>query len=239
MFHRRGFFLAAVVMCAAVGGYAAAQSDSPPHMLVFERAPGPDTPALRDFAAGARTDAEIAANAADYFALNRDRLALLWREPHPTRLAALYSMYVTHISHPYGETPAPASLLDHVGLERAHCGTYVYAQQFLADALGLTHRSVEFYGEHAWMEVQIDGAWETFDATTNTWLSGGVLDLLAGAPREFRHFYTPMLDVTRPDARLHFAEGYDMQRLRARMPGLGVFYHPPGELRIAGERVAR
>jgi hypothetical protein len=64
------------------------------------------------------------------------------------------------------------------------------------------------------------------------------MDLLADEPREYRGFYTPLLDIARLEARLHLTAGYDMQRLRARMPGVGVFYDPPGELRVAGEVVS-
>jgi hypothetical protein len=205
-----------------------------PYMVVFEDQPGPDTPTLGELAGDAATDAEILARVVEYYDLNHDRLADLWREDNPTRLAAVFSMYITHISLPYGETTFPASLTEFIHQERAHCGTYTYAQIHIAQALGLTIRVIEFAGEHAWLEAWIDDGWEIFDATTNTRLSGGVEDMLAGMPREYQHYYTPLLDINHPEARLHFAEGYDMQRLRNRMPALGVTYFPPGEM-IIGE----
>jgi hypothetical protein len=52
-------------------------------------------------------------------------------------------------------------------------------------------------------------------------------------PRTYRQFYTPLLDINRPDARYHIAEGYDMQRLRQRMPTIGIVYMPPGELKVS------
>lgn len=112
------------------------------------------------------------------------------------------------------------------------------AQGEILSALGLEWRSVEFVGEHTWLEVRVSGEWEIFDATTNVWISRGIEGLQAGEPREFRGFYTPMLDSTRPDARLHIEEGYNMQRLRARMPLLGINYMPPGELMISSPQNA-
>jgi transglutaminase-like putative cysteine protease len=210
----------------------ALMSTPAPHMVIFEDVPGPDTPTLGELAGDAADDAAILARVVEYYDLNHERLADLWRQDNPTRLAAVFSMYITHISLPYGETAFPGSLTEFISQERAHCGTYTYAQIHIALALGLTIRVIEFAGEHAWLEVWIDDGWEIFDATTNTRLSGGVEDMLAGLPREYQHYYTPLLDVDHPEARLHFAEGYDMQRLRNRMPALGVTYFPPGEMII-------
>jgi hypothetical protein len=227
-----------IALAAAPPDSVNSQVDIPPEwMLVFERQPGPDTPTLHDFAIHASSDDDILARAVEHFELNRAQLALLWRENNPARLAGLYAMYVTHISHPYGVAAAPGSLQEHLTRERAHCGTYTFAQYRLAQALGLTVRSVEFVGEHAWVEVSVDGNWEIFDATTNVWISRPIEALLAGEAREFRALYTPMLDIQRPEARLHLAEGYNMPRLRQRMPTLGLSYQPPGDLIIQGELV--
>ncbi|NJO83396.1 MAG: hypothetical protein HC828_11635 [Blastochloris sp.] len=65
--------------------------------------------------------------------------------------------------------------------------------------------------------------------TTNTWIDRSGLELLEGQPRQYRYFYTPLLDMERPDARLHLSEGYNMQRFRIDLPGLGLYYNPPGE----------
>lgn len=203
--------------------------------LIFDATPGPDVPLLQSFASPDSTDADILARVVDYYNENRDELALLWREDDPTRLAALFSMYIVHISHPYGEAEYPASLTEFLSQPYAHCGTYTFGQAQIATALGLTYRVVEFVGEHAWLEVLVNGEWEVFDSTTNVWLSRNVMDLLAAEPREYRLFYTPMLDIDQIDAREHIALGYNMQRLRSRMPAVGVSYHPPGELRVGGE----
>jgi len=233
--------LLAVALTLALGGTPADADQGIPSSasgnettLIFERVPGPDVPTLHEFARTATSDAVILARAVEYYQLNRDQLQSLWRENHPTRLAAIYAMYLVHISHPYGEATFPASLVEYLESPRAHCGTYTHAQAQIGRALGLPVRVIEFVGEHAWVEVQIDDQWEIFDATTNVWLSRGVTDLLAGGAREYRTFYTPMLDIDRPDARLHLAEGYDMLRLRRRMPMIGIDYNPPGELKIDG-----
>jgi hypothetical protein len=207
-------------------------STPPSYTLIFSAEPGPDVDTLQNIAMGATTDDEILDKVVDYYHQNRDRLRVLWREDNDTRLAALFSMYLVHISTAYGEAVYPSSLIEYIGQARAQCGTYTYAESRIATVLGLTWRAVEFVGEHAWMEVLISGQWETFDATTNTWLSKGVDELMRGEPRTYRQFYTPMLDVNRPDARLHLAEGYNMPRLRLRMPTVGIVYMPPGELRI-------
>lgn len=205
----------------------------PAYQLVFEAQLGPDVPTLQELSAGLTDDAAILERVAAYYDENKERLALLWREDHPLRLAGLFSMYVTHISLPYGETPAPQSIVEFTQQERAHCGTYLVPQTRIAEALGLTYRVIEFVGEHAWLEVYVDDHWELFDATTNTWINQTGLDLLERAPRGYRYFYTLMLDRDRPDARLHIDEGYNMQRLRQWMPLMGIDYHPGGELRVS------
>ncbi|MEP7293136.1 MAG: hypothetical protein ABI835_15240 [Chloroflexota bacterium] len=204
-----------------------------PYTLIFSGEPGPDVSTLQEIVEGDTADSDILQDVVDYFNANKDRLAILWREDNPTRLAGIFSMYIVHISTIYGETPFPANLNEYLNDVRAHCGTYTWAQSQVAGALGLTWRTVEFVGEHAWLEISVDDQWEAFDATTNTWLSVGVDQLMAGGSRQYRQFYTPMLDINRPDARLHMAEGYNMQRLRQRMPGVGITYMPPGQLNIA------
>ena len=208
----------------------------PRYELVFEHQPGPDVSTLQELSFGAANDAEILERVVAYFEENDERLALLWREDHPIRLAGIFSMYITHISLPYGETPFPETISDFVQQERAHCGTYLVPQMQIAVALGLTIRTIEFVGEHAWMEVYIDDHWELFDATTNTWINQTGVDLLNGVVREYRYFYTPLLDINHPEARLHLQEGYDMQLLRQRMPLMGISYFPPGERIVSPAR---
>jgi hypothetical protein len=179
---------------------------------------------------GAATDAEAYAMIVAYYDANKARLRTLWREDNDTRLAGIFSMYVVHISTVYGETTYPASFLEYLTQPRAHCGTYSIAQAHIAQALGLTWRMWELTsGWHGWVEILVDGQWEIFDATTNQWISRSGLELLAKEPREYRSFYTPLLDIDRQDARLHLHEGYNMEQFRIDLPGLGLFYNPPGE----------
>lgn len=198
--------------------------------LLFQRVPGPDVPTLQEMTAGATTDAEAYAKIVAYYAANKERLRALWQEDNPTRLAGIFSMYVVHISTVYGETTYPASFLEYLQQPRAHCGTYSIAQAHIAGALGLTWRMWELTsGWHGWVEILVDGQWEMFDATTNQWISRAGVELLQQVPREYRSFYTPLLDSTRPDARWHLEEGYNMIDFRVKLPGLGLFYNPPGE----------
>lgn len=202
--------------------------------LVFENVPGPDVPTLQEIGAGATTDEELLQRIADYYDVNRERLRGLWRIEDDTRLAATFAMYIVHVSTPYGETRYQTSLVDYLTLTRSHCGTYSLAQRDIVKKLGLTWREVSLSsGWHGWIEILIDGNWEVFDATTNVWISKSGFDLVNGVEREYRYFYTPLLDINRPDARLHLQEGYNMDNLRSWMPGLGLFYIPPGHLFIA------
>lgn len=231
--------LATLLALAGFGSGVESQDVSTPppdYALVFENQPGPDVPTLQELASGATDDAVILERVVTYYEENQERLALLWREDHPTRLAGIFSMYVSHISLPYGETPFPATIGEFVQQERAHCGTYLVPQTQIALALGLTIRTIEFVGEHAWMEVYVDDHWELFDATTNTWINQTGVDLLNGVVREYRYFYTPLLDINHPEARLHLEEGYNMQLLRQRMPLMGITYFPPGERIVSPAR---
>lgn len=201
--------------------------------FVFSGRRGPDTLTLQEIADGAKSDDEILLKVTDYYAANHERLGLLWGEENPTRLAALFTMYVTHISTVYGEAAMPTTLDEYLHQPRSHCGSYTWAQMQLARALGLKIQVVEFSGEHAWLEVMVDEQWELFDATTNEWIDKGVTELMQGVPRQFRTFYSPVFDINRPDARLHLSEGYDVPKLRTRMTTLGVAYMPYGVLSIS------
>lgn len=79
--------------------------------FVFSGRRGPDTLTLQEIAADAKDDDEILLKVTDYYAANRERLGLLWGEENPTRLAALFTMYVTHISTVYGEAVMPTTLV--------------------------------------------------------------------------------------------------------------------------------
>lgn len=205
--------------------------------FVFEHSVGPDVPTLQSMTAGATSDDEALQMVADYYEAHKDDLRVLWREDNPTRLAGIYTMYVVHISTDYGETTYPDSFLDYLKQPRAHCGTYSLAQSEIAEKMGLTWRLLSLTsGWHGWVEIQVDGNWELFDATTNTWIDHSAYDLVKAVPREYRHFYTPMLDSSRPDARLHLDEGYNMQNLREMLPGLGIYYNPPGEI-VASQEI--
>jgi hypothetical protein len=209
------------------------QPNQPPVTdLVFEQQPGPDTPTLHTLAEGAAGDEEILARVVAWYDENRETLRALWREDDDTRLAALYAMYLVHISHVYGETPAwDQSVTSYLSLERSHCGLYTVVQHQILDAMGIPWRQVGLdNGWHGWIEVPVNGTWEIFDATVNVWISRSGYELDAGVAREYRYFYTPLLDIDRPDARLHLGEGYNMHNLRAWMPGLGLFYIPPAAL---------
>lgn len=202
--------------------------------LVFEATPGPDVLTLQAIVGDAPTDAVALQRVVDYYNAEKDRLSILWREENETRLAGLFTMYVIHISHIYGETPNQTSFLDYLTLERSHCGNYSVAQAEIAQALGLEWQLLELSsGWHGWLEVMVDGQWEIFDSTVNVWINKSSDQLVQGAERQYRSFYTPLLDIDRPDARLHLNEGYNMQALRVNMPGFGLFYNPPGEIGVS------
>jgi hypothetical protein len=109
---------------------------------------------------------------------------------------------------------------------------YSRYQAQILDAYGLTWRVFTHdIAEHAWVEVKIDGRWEVFDSTVNVWINTDGFSLIAGEPREYRTFYTPMNDIHRPDGREHYYVGpqvgwWNMPRLRMWMPGLGLYYTP-------------
>lgn len=133
----------------------------------------------------------------DYYANNRDHLIREFREMDDTRLRALYGMYIVHLAVPYFSVERePTNLVEFVSAPSAHCGTYAMALGEIYSALGLHWRSWSVSnGSHALLDVDINGKWETFDATSNLWLSVAVDELVAGAPRSYRLFYTPSADI--------------------------------------------
>lgn len=193
----------------------------------------PNLPLLDAFQDTSNGDGATAAGAAAWFYAHQAELAAAFQEDHPGRLAGLYSMAIAHSSKPYGPVAQyPASMDAYLAQEASHCGTYTFAQIQVALALGLTVRSVEYVAEHAWMEAQIDGVWETFDATTNTWLNQDHRTLATGQMRQFRQYYSPWLDPENTANQIESEAGISLYRLRLKFPAIGVSYHPPGELII-------
>ncbi len=115
----RIILIALTAFLLGVWAVLALQGSNPPqptYNLVFEHQPGPDVPTPQGLAAEASavTDQEILAAVVDYYDANAERLALLWREENPTRLAGIYSMYISHISLPYGETPSISTVSEFI-----------------------------------------------------------------------------------------------------------------------------
>lgn len=151
---------------------------------------------------------------------NRDFLARLWNEPNELRLRALYAMAVVHISHPYGKVTRPSQTF--VGYVRnetlSHCGIQPLWQGEISERLGLSVRLASIAGWHGWLEVKIDNHWESFDATTNTWLSVSAQELLAGKT----HYYRAL-----------FTDQYETLKLRNELLAIGITWQPGGTLTIA------
>ena len=119
------------VLGESYGGVAASAPTT--YDRIFSAEPGPDVSTLKEIVGDDTSDADILSDIVDYYNANKDRLALLWREDDPTRLAGIFSMYVVHISTAYGEVAAfPTSLEAYLSDDRAHCGTYTWAQREIA-----------------------------------------------------------------------------------------------------------
>lgn len=183
---------------------------------------------LGEMVGAAGDDAEAGAAIRAYYEANAGRLAEEFDEANDARLRGLFGMYITHVAVAYGVVETePGTLLEFIAAPTAHCGVYAKAQSQVYDALGLVWRTVVVDGGwHGLNEVLIDGRYETFDATSNVWLSVSVEALLNGAPREYRTFYTPIFDAQADEAyRAHLATGHNVPELRAGLPlwGLRVF----------------
>lgn len=207
--------------------------------LIFDGRPADDLPTLQQMTAGAVDEAATLNLIVSYFDAQQPRLAALWRENHPQRLAALFAMELIHISHPYGASAWRPDLLDYINQPAAQCATQSFAQAKLCTALGLTWRRVSVAtGFHGWIECLIDNLWEIFDGTSSVWVSRGGLELMDGGARRYRLFYSPWCDESRPEARQVLA-GYDPLKsynatpgtLRSNLPGLGVYWLP-GALQV-------
>ncbi|MFN8447786.1 MAG: hypothetical protein U0521_04120 [Anaerolineae bacterium] len=202
----------------------------------FESTPALDIPTSQEIVADATTDTAALDRIVGYFDAHEDALRLAFEEDDPVRLKVLYAMYVVHISTVYGEADPPTSLIAFLDSPYSHCGFYTRFQSEILDAFGISWRIMyHATAEHAWVEVPINGNWELFDPTTNVWADRDGVALLAGEPRHYRAFYTPLNDVNRPDAREHYFRGpaanprvgwYNMPRLREWMIRLGLTYTP-------------
>ncbi len=160
-----------------------------------------EIPTIQTIVGDASTDAEIIERLLAYYESNREWLSEQLVEDDPQRLAALFVMYVVHISKPYNSTAFPTSMVEFLSLPTAHCGTYSFAQAIMLDAMGIENRSINVdHGNHALIEALIGERWEIFDATTNVWMSGSFDEVMRGADVERRMYYTPALDPTAPQA---------------------------------------
>lgn len=204
-----------------------------PHVyptIVYDAQPAPPIPPLRSFLGA--DDSETARNARVWFTAHEAELSALWQEPPGDRLLAWYGMALIHLAAPYGVSEMVANLRGFVEQGVAHCGGYALAQELLYREWGLKHRNLTFdVGWHGWVEVEVAGRWELFDATTALWFDVSMTELVAGQPRHFRRFYSPLDDSARPDARAHMRDGkHNAPRLRAAELCLGFCHVPPGRI---------
>lgn len=138
-------------------------------------------------------------------------------ETNPARAAALFAMISAHNLQPFSD--------------QYNCGDIAGVQRDFSLALGLSARiAVISGGTHAWTEVLVDQQWEVFDGTTNVWISRSGTELLSGVDRDYRLFYLPELDRSRPDSRNSFT--LSLLELRAQLPGLGLYYTPKAVIEI-------
>jgi hypothetical protein len=182
-------------------------------------------PALREIIGDATRDAEALDRIVAYYVAHRDQIAANLQEENDTRLKALFVMNIVHISHVYDSVDDPGSFIAYVAQSGSQCALYARYEAEVFDHFGLQWRLRGISGgTHVWVEVNVDGQWEIFDATINTWINRSGEELLQGAERAYRYFYTPMLDEHRQDVFNDYLA--DAQRLRMLMPGLGLYYHP-------------
>lgn len=219
-----------------------------PFYIYSGERPAPFIESLQELASGAKTDQEVVNNVVDYFEENRDKISVDLGEENPERLKALYVMYLVHLAHPYGlEDHTPETLLDYIrGIEVAECFQINRYQAIIMNGFGLPWRRIGLSALHGWLEVKIDGQWEIFDATSNTWINHGAFELMEGGPRTYRLFYSPSMDENQEIARTFAQQLLDKRNfrylpgtnklivlngagsavLRAYMPGLGIYYPP-------------
>lgn len=193
-----------------------------------------DVPSLREIAGERTDDAAILEAVTAYYAANADRLALVFNEPDDQRLRGLFGMYVVHVSQPYNTVPSGwdgYTLRQFIDADAAHCGLYSRAQGMIYTALGLRWNNVVVDGGwHGLVEAQIGEGWETFDSTSNLWLSVSVGGLVEGLPRSVRALYAPTVDPDADDRyRQHYVDSggyYNVFGLRADLPQWGISVRP-------------
>lgn len=191
-----------------------------------------DITPLRQMVGNVRDEAAALRAVVSYYEANAARLALVFNEENDARLRALFGMYIVHVSQPYNTVPSGwenYTLIDFLEADAAHCGLYALAQSKIYTALGLWWNNVTVDdGWHGLIEAQIDGWWETFDATTNVWLTVSVGGLVNGVGRAYRNFYTPAWDMmaSADDIyRRHYDESggyFSVADLRAGLPLWGL-----------------
>lgn len=180
-------------------------------------------------------DNETAANVQAWFDAHHDELTIVWQDTNSERLLGWLIQNLVHNAVPYGESAIAPDLRGFTRFSAAHCGTYSHAQLTLAHALNLPARLLEFDdGAHGWIEMEIGGRWEVFDATANVWFDRSMAEMLEGKARIYRAFYTPLSDANRPEARAHIHTSggyYNAALFRARLICIGLCYHPTGAIR--------
>ncbi|MBK8025518.1 MAG: hypothetical protein IPK19_30010 [Chloroflexi bacterium] len=182
-------------------------------------------PSLRSLVEG-RTGEATADAIAEYYAAERDSLALIFNETDDQRLRGLLAMYMVHLAVPYAPIEEfPADLVDYVRAPAADCGVYTAYTLQVGQALGLTGRSVLIdMGNHATSEFLIGERWEIFDATFNMWVDQSVESLYTGAQRLYRTFYSPITDpLARPTLS---PDEIDWYRLRGELLQWGLSIYP-------------
>ena len=202
---------------------------------LFSAEPPLDIPTLQAIVGDAATDDQALQAIVAYYDAHADQLAGQFRESNPTRLKALFVMYATHISNRYSViSTAFPNLIAYLEQPSSQCGIYAHFQAEILSAFGMTWRIIDVAGgTHAFIEVQVEGRWEIFDATTNDWVDSSAFEMERGAERHSRSFYTPLLDpqVTYSDEEIRRVG----QELRVMLPGLGLFYFPKAPLFVYQE----
>lgn len=186
-------------------------------------------PALTEIVGDAASDEIALARLVDYYERHRDEIAAAFDEADETRARALFGMYAVHLAAPYNVVErVPTTLVEFIHTPTAHCGTQPLAQATLYTGLGLQWRIVSVDGGwHGYAEVVVDGRYESFDATTNVWVSRSAGELIAGMRRQYRMFYTPILDAHADGVwRVHMQDGWDVLGLRRDLPQWGISVFP-------------
>jgi len=164
-----------IIVCALMFAFVSASAIDPSQHIYGTPLPADvntplPIPPLRVFAIGVRDNHELLTSVASYCEFNQHWLAGIFAETSLTRILALCGMYIVATNAPYHEADNPVDALAFARQATLHCGTVVVAQGEIYGALGLTWRQVETTN-HTWLEVDVDGAWEVFDATVNVWVN--------------------------------------------------------------------